>query len=1291
MFALLLFAMATLGVFLHSYPDGTHQSKLNVSGIETRRLFCPEPEWLKLRRSGLPSSCGEGHEAPTDFWLKHFAIVKVKTAWQDVLTHLTEEEFLGLEFFQFPTDYFSLEVINMYALQTPVKFLECVYRRLSKAPDGVVQVLRQESYVTSPVLTKPNDLKTGVRDFSLMNVRQVSQNLQPNATYHTIRSLLNEFDINVEHWTPISLPVVQPLYELLTRNAWACIPCLGRWLNFVRHLSPDFQLSLGPPGNDQPDGQAGKLSIASLQSLMMQIQAWAPKILQTCDDENRLDLQLQLYAAARWILNVMANLPRRDKAVVNQRKNIYSSLFLVRSILATRLIPSYVCMKTVCLEVIGLLFPNLLDQPLEDLMQSKHLFPSDSSKSAMRLFLDSALLLWRRDEEEQCEFIRFGGADSSPQHGHNWLLSSSFFIDRDNVVHVFRCLQRMIEDSCARLSHSCDDEQSRQSRKDHLDVLSMLRREHDLPVALGHQAESTAHKCAAMLHKFALRISVIDRQQKLRRFTSSFFSFCSDMGVEIGIGDFRIDHGNLEPLLPPWLLGGDFSSDLPVGACAAPGDQVAGGSFPLESDVCGAYDEPAAEQQSAVHQLGPTLERERVDLDSSSMFLPQALRIPGSLHIINNALEQVTESLSHWQEFLKQLKLFEALWSFGRLQRFVNYCLRPSVLSHKCDDILRQKLGSLYTKRWGEVVYFCIRLKAVLPILRSAWDEKKFLFGIGGVSVAGSDRQADEAEAEDSQNMGSHFQASLLTQTLRDPFFFAYFDMILSLVSMTEDMAHWAESCSCHEDLLQHTSSRSSEQQVRRSTMKSGRAISNLFSGKAEVCPMRGKRLPELVAYGADKMFIDFANAAIGSLFVSHRHFVSSEQWHLILSDFQAGKDQAVLQFQLKFNWTNRLPYKLALLAYEDQALARRELRQVACEYDEQPEDLQQHHHFLTQKILRKGSPLRSQFDSWLSGVPLQKLLDLEFQAGCFRLVQVTERLYESTHSILKRRTPPNASGPLVSLQLRLLDVAAEVRMRPDTLAVIASKYDLVRESKKLPFHLGLEGHPLFWSSFGKRWKVIKALSKVIYRADPIAQFPDVSHLDAAHQQVKKKDKALEMANARKGRQKLKLPLSYNSLRACALHSHFLAVADSFSDVLFAFSHHSEVTEEGHDARSLPLQHFKDVLAMSQPQSDDFHMGPDVEVEVPPGQALELLGSSADGPPKDGQIFFRVVNTKPSSRRLLSLDPAAAGISGRLQSDDVAVCFFLKALKLVMKVILCGLALQLVQALVEHMRRLFKF
>lgn len=180
-----------------------------------------------------------------------------------------------------------------------------------------------------------------------------------------------------------------------------------------------------------------------------------------------MDLKCQLHSAAQWILNLMTNLPRKDKSAIVQRKSVYSSMFLVRSILATRLIPSYVCMKTVCSEVISILFPNFLDQPLEDLLQSKHLFPSDSSKHSMRLFLDSALLLRRRDEEEQHEFIRFGGADSSPQHGYNWLLSSNFFIDRKNIVHVFRCIQRMVEDSCACISDGLDREQFQQSTGKH--------------------------------------------------------------------------------------------------------------------------------------------------------------------------------------------------------------------------------------------------------------------------------------------------------------------------------------------------------------------------------------------------------------------------------------------------------------------------------------------------------------------------------------------------------------------------------------------------------------------------------------------------------------------------------------------------------------------------------------------------------------------------------------------------------------------------------------------------------
>lgn len=64
----------------------------------------------------------------------------------------------------------------------------------------------------------------------------------------------------------------------------------------------------------------------------------------------------------------------------------------------------------------------------------------------MRLFLDVALLMWRRKQESEACYVRFAGADSSPQHGNNWLLSSNFYIKKDLVVPLLYCVQRMTLD-----------------------------------------------------------------------------------------------------------------------------------------------------------------------------------------------------------------------------------------------------------------------------------------------------------------------------------------------------------------------------------------------------------------------------------------------------------------------------------------------------------------------------------------------------------------------------------------------------------------------------------------------------------------------------------------------------------------------------------------------------------------------------------------------------------------------------------------------------------------------------
>ena len=62
------------------------------------------------------------------------------------------------------------------------------------------------------------------------------------------------------------------------------------------------------------------------------------------------------------------------------------------------------------------------------------------------------------------------------------------------------------------------------------------------------------------------------------------------------------------------------------------------------------------------------------------LFLRRAMSVPGLLHIVSNALFQVSSKLSHFDAFFEQLRKFEGLVTCGRLLRFVNFCVKPSQL-----------------------------------------------------------------------------------------------------------------------------------------------------------------------------------------------------------------------------------------------------------------------------------------------------------------------------------------------------------------------------------------------------------------------------------------------------------------------------------------------------------------------------------------------------------------------------------------------------------------------------------
>ena len=600
----------------------------------------------------------------------------------------------------------------------------------------------------------------------------------------------------------IVVPVAQPLLKLILAKQWVAIPCMGRWLALTQQLPGQIQESIiGLPYSDPPRPEDGDLSRGRLLSLIRLVQDMCPAALQQLTVQEAVEKRLEMAGAVSWLRNILANLPG-DAFRSHRSARLYQSVFLVKSMLMSRLVPSYVCLKELSVNALQLMFPSLLDTAAKDLLNAKHVFPSAGSKHALRLCLDVALLLWRRRQvaEEPC--VRFAGADSSPQHGFNWLLSSSFYVPKRMVTSLFYAVQRMERDAGCRMAGE-SWQQDEQSRKDHALLLAHLRLEHDIPVALGHSAESVAHKCAALLHKWALRVG---SREALREFTSTFFSMCSDMGTELGVSQFRIHDATT--LLPSWLLPDVMCADLADNWV----DEASVGENLWTSDLAEA----------------PQPVRNALDLPSQAsqpenmFFLPSAIQVPGALHIVNNALKEVSGSMAYWETWFEQLKAFEALWSCGRLQRFINYCVRPSALHQKADELLRTKLGSLYMSRWNEVVRFCHKLSRVLPIIRCCWNERQFMQTIG------SHGQKDSV---------NQFCPGTFTLILADALFFAYFDMVLSLTDVMESMGRWAESCPCHEDIELRrfgVNVRASRQSAFR---QHAQALRGLFNEQTETCP----------------------------------------------------------------------------------------------------------------------------------------------------------------------------------------------------------------------------------------------------------------------------------------------------------------------------------------------------------------------------------------------------------------------------------------------------------------------
>ena len=489
--------------------------------------------------------------------------------------------------------------------------------------------------------------------------------------------------------------------------------------------------------------------------------------------------------------------------------------------------------------------------------------------------------------------------------------------------------------------------------------------------------------------------------------------------------------------------------------------------------------------------------------------------------------------------------------------------------------------------------------------------------------------------------------------------FFAcrYFDVVIRLSTTIEKLSHWCEACPCHFDLLQDGPFfRSGNRKRKRGQAVDGHvqtSIPSLYKSRGFACHMRGKKLPELVADGIGQVLTGSLAEGQISLLVSHRSSLSNDQWIIIESDFTKGKQVLELEMRLKLDFCRRMPWLLALLAHSDHSNARRELSRALAEYDNQPENQQKHHHFLTHQAFGKQFSLRKDMVSFLHGTAIQDLPALYEFGACFRFVQITERYLEASHSVVKRKVPPNSAGPMVSLTRRLFRLASDISIEPAILQEVASVFESARVLKTLPIQLALAAHPSLCGLIGQKrvnWKIVKALNRVLYRIDVQSQFQDVADAATASKQIldKEKESSAKLAltfqkfekqkQQRIGDQIVHVPRvgSYQHLRVQALQDHLIALSQHKPDCVFRLR--------------LPKARFGDLL--TDILDDSFCHLP--AFALTSDLQSTWLEKTREAEPAEAIVtfFFQVIYSRPSSRRVV---PVSAAAAGRLNSDDIAV------------------------------------
>ena len=284
---------------------------------------------------------------------------------------------------------------------------------------------------------------------------------------------------------------------------------------------------------------------------------------------------------------------------------------------------------------------------------------------------------------------------------------------------------------------------------------------------------------------------------------------------------------------------------------------------------------------------------------------------------------------------------------------FLEKCLRPTPFAVM--EYLITAVPKLIEWRWGQVLVIINKLLKMRSVLTSCYNADKFTFKqrsgeeaeqpeqlVDGAAVPGVEGPVDDERNKparegrlDAKKLGEYVTSELWWSLA----------LMLSLVNTSLDkLGSWAEGCKCHEMLYTFTK----EAAAAFASARKGLDLSS-GDGRSFTCPLAGLRAACLAAGEWIQAFQVLFRLCLEEL-LSNVALAASEIVTL-LDELNRVKAAIYSELEMKLEFWSKLPWALALLAHDDEDLARRLLRPVVARFDASPADRLRHHR-ITLEIL---------------------------------------------------------------------------------------------------------------------------------------------------------------------------------------------------------------------------------------------------------------------------------------------------------------------------------------------------